>query len=135
METTILHFSEEVRFTDDEFYEFCQQSSELKFERNVNGNLLIVPLSGGKQGKINSEVNLEIVIWNRKSKYGIVFDSSTAFRLPDTSVRSPDVAVVETSRWNNLSEMEKEKFVPLCPDFVIEVLSPSDRLKDAQQKM
>lgn len=135
METTILHIPETLSFTDDEFFEFCRQNDHLKFERTAQGDIIVMALTGGKTGKVNSELNAEITFWNRREKFGIVFDSSTGFRLPDTSIKSPDVAVIERSRWEALSEAEKEKFVPLCPDFVIEIKSATDRLKDLQEKM
>lgn len=135
METTVLHFSEQLRFDDEEFYDFCQQNSGLKFERAKNGDITFMANTGGKTGIRNIQVSVETEIWNRQARFGKVFDSSTAFRLPDTSVKSPDVAVVAQSRWDALSEEEQTKFVPLCPDFVVEIKSPSDRLKDTQAKM
>ncbi|PKQ68304.1 Uma2 family endonuclease [Raineya orbicola] len=135
METTILHIPEKLSFTDDEFFEFCRQNDHLKFERTAQGDIIVVALTGGKTGKFNSELNAEIILWNRKEKFGVVFDSSTGFRLPDSSIKSPDVAVIKRERWEALSEVEKEKFVPLCPDFVIEIKSAADRLKDLQEKM
>jgi Uma2 family endonuclease len=135
METTILHIPEKLSFTDDEFFEFCRQNDHLKFERTAQGDIIVMALTGGKTGKFNSELNAEIILWNRKEKFGVVFDSSTGFRLPDSSIKSPDVAVIKRERWEALSEVEKEKFVPLCPDFVIEIKSAADRLKDLQEKM
>lgn len=135
IETTILHFSEELRFTDDEFYEFCQQNNDLKFERTRNGDIIVMANTGGKTGIRNAEILVEIGLWNRQSRFGQVFDSSTAFRLLDTSVKSPDVAVVAQARWEDLTAEEQEKFPPVCPDFVVEIKSASDRLKEAQTKM
>jgi Uma2 family endonuclease len=135
METTVLHFSEKLRFTDDEFYEFCQDNNNLKFERTKDGDIILMSNTGGKTGIINAEILIEIGLWNRQSKFGKVFDSSTAFRLPDSSVKSPDVAIVAQSRWDALTAEQQSKFPPLCPDFVIEIRSASDRLKDSQQKM
>lgn len=135
METTILHFSEELRFTDDEFYEFCQQNNNLKFERTRKGDIIVMANTGGKTGILNIQVSVEVELWNRQARFGKVFDSSIAFRLPDTSVKSPDLAVVEKSRWEILTAEEQEKFPPVCPDFVVEIKSASDRLKDSQTKM
>ena len=117
METTILHFSEELRFTDDEFYEFCQQNNDLKFERTHNGDIIVLANTGGKTGSRNAEPIGEFVIWNRQARFGMVSDSSTAFRLPDTSVKSPNVAVVAQARWDALTAEQQEKFPPVCPDF------------------
>lgn len=135
METTIVHFPDPLRFTDEEFFYFCQNNPALKLERRANGDIVFMSLTGGKTGKFNSDLITELNIWNRQSNYGIVFDSSTGFRLPDSSIKSPDVALVATNRWAALTNLEQEKFVPLCPDFVVEIKSSTDRLKDAQQKM
>lgn len=80
-------------------------------------------------------MRIDFSIWNRQAKWGYFFDSSTAFRLPDTSVLSPDVAGVSRVRWEALTEEQRRKFVSLCPDFMLELKSPSDRLTDAKLKM
>lgn len=123
------------RMTDDEFYAFCLLNDPIKFERDAFGNIIIMPNTGGITGIKNSELNADIVIWNRKHKLGKTFDSSTAFRLPSSAVRSPDAAWVLNERWNTLTLEEQTKFPPLCPDFVIELMSNSDDLKDAVEKM
>lgn len=123
------------RFNDDEFYDFCTQNDSLKFERDTQGNIIVMPNTGGKTGKRNATLNAEMYIWNRTLQLGVVFDSSTAFKLPSSAVRSPDVAWITNERWNALSEKEQEKFPPLCPDFVIELMSATDTLEEAQRKM
>ncbi len=95
----------------------------------------VMSLTGGETGNRNFELSIDFGLWNRQSKWGYFFDSSTAFRLSDTSVMSPDVAGISKSRWEALTDKERRRFVPLCPDFVLELLSQSDRLADAQQKM
>ena len=132
-----IRFSKNVRdqFTDDEFYEFCRMNNTLKFERDKDGNILIMALTGGKTGKRNGEITADLIIWNRKLKAGNVFDSSTGFRLPNTSVRSPDAAWISNEKWNALSETEKEKFPPLCPEFIIELMSATDEITHAFVKM
>ena len=134
METLELHYSR-FRFNDDEFYEFCQQNGDLKLERDANGTIIIMPNTGGKTGDRNSEVNFQLRLWNKQHKLGRVFDSSTAFKLPSTAVRSADSAFVSQVRWDALSEQEQEQFPPLAPDFVIELMSKFDSLKDAKSKM
>jgi Uma2 family endonuclease len=121
--------------TDDEFYEFCLLNDQIKFERDAFGNIIIMPNTGGITGIKNSELNADIVIWNRKNKLGKTFDSSTAFRLPSSAVRSPDAAWVSNERWNALTLDEQTKFPPLCPEFLIELMSNSDDLRDAVEKM
>ena len=135
METVRVHFPEDLRMNDDEFFRFCQDNPGLRFERRKNGDIIFMSLTGGETGNRNFELSIDFGIWNRQSKWGYFFDSSTAFRLSDTSVMSPDVAGVCKSRWEALTAKERRRFVPLCPDFVLELLSPSDRLTDAQQKM
>ena len=123
------------RMTDDEFYEFCLLNDQIKFERDSFGDILVLPNSGGSFGILQAEINANIGIWNRKNKLGQVFDSSTAFRLPSSAVRSPDAAWISNERWNELTLEEQTKFPPLCPEFVIELMSNSDDLKYAVEKM
>lgn len=121
--------------TQEEFYFFCLENPDHKFERDTDGHIIVMPNSGGKTGRKNSELTTDVTIWNRQTKLGEVFDSSTAFNLPDGSTRSPDVAWVSSERWEALNEREQDKFPPLCPDFVIELLSATDSLKTAKKKM
>jgi Uma2 family endonuclease len=123
------------RMTDDEFYEFCLLNDQIKFERDAFGKIIIMPNTGGITGIRNSDLIIDLGIWNRKYKLGQIFDSSTAFRLPSSAVRSPDAAWVSNERWNELTLEEQTKFPPLCPEFVIELMSNSDDLKYAVEKM
>jgi Uma2 family endonuclease len=123
------------RMTDDEFYEFCLLNDQVKFERDAFGKIIIMPNTGGITGIRNSDLIIDLGIWNRKHKLGQLFDSSTAFRLPSSAVRSPDAAWISNERWNTLTLEEQTKFPPLCPEFVIELMSNSDDLKDAVEKM
>ena len=129
-----LHYRK-FRFDDDEFYDFCLQNDNLKFERDSIGNIIVMPNTGGKTGNLNSKLNARLVIWNEILEPGLIFDSSTAFRLSSSAVRSPDVAWVSNERWNMLSDSEQEKFPPLCPDFIIELMSITDNETDAKNKM
>jgi Uma2 family endonuclease len=121
--------------TLDDFYVFCQENPIYKFERDADGIIAVMPNTGGKTGLRNSKLNLRIGIWNEETRLGEVFDSSTAFYLPDGSTRAPDVAWISRERWDALTESEQDKFPPLCPDFVIELVSPSDVLNSAKKKM
>jgi Uma2 family endonuclease len=134
MDAITLHYKP-FRFNDDEFYDFCQQNTDLKLERLANGTIIVMPNTGGKTGIQNGELNFQAQVWNKQHKLGKVFDSSTAFRLPSGAVRSADVSFVGLDRWNALTDAEQEKFPPLCPDFVIELMSKSDTLRDAKAKM
>lgn len=135
MEKYAIKLPKSKSFSDDEFYAFCQDNRNLKFERTAQGEIIIMPPTGGTTGFRNSDIVTELTIWNRKHPLGKVFDSSTGFRIPNGAIRSPNASWVEKSRWQALSEEDKEKFPPLCPDFVVELMSRTDELKEAQAKM
>lgn len=124
-----------LEMSDDQFYQLCRSNPELKFERSVSGDLIIMSPTGGDTGNNNAEIAADVVFWNRVIKTGKVFDSSTGFKLPSGADRSPDVAWVRQDRWDALTPEQKAKFPPICPDFVIELRSPSDSLKTLQAKM
>ena len=124
-----------IKLTEEQFFQLCQENSDLKLERNTKGELIVMPPTGGETGKSNSNVNLQLGVWNEQTQLGEVFDSSTGFTLPNKANRSPDASWVEKSRWEALTSEQREKFIPLCPDFVIELLSPSDSLSKTQEKM
>lgn len=121
--------------TDEQFAEICQNNRDLRFERTAKGELVIMAPTGGETGRRNVELAAEFVLWNRRTRMGVVFDSSTGFKLPNGSTRSPDVAWVAMERWNALTPEQQRRFVPLCPDFALELKSPSDDLADLQAKM
>ena len=98
MEKVVLHYAEDLRLNDEEFFRFCQDNPELKFERTKNGDIIFMALTGGETGRLNTSLNFEIELWNRQARFGVVFDSFTGFRLPDSSIKSPDVAVVAAHR-------------------------------------
>ncbi|KST68052.1 Uma2 family endonuclease [Mastigocoleus testarum] len=135
MTSFTLNLNSVIKLTPEQFYKLCQANPDLKLERNTQGDLIIMPPTGGETGKTNSNINAQIWLWNEQKQLGEVFDSSTGFTLPSGADRSPDVSWVEKSRWDTLSKEQKEKFIPLCPDFVIEILSPNDSLKKTQNKM
>ncbi|MGL6284255.1 MAG: Uma2 family endonuclease [Microcoleaceae cyanobacterium] len=124
-----------IALTDEQFYQLCQENDGLNFEKTANGELIIMSPMGGITGKFNADLNYQLIGWNRQYQLGEVFDSNTGFKLPNGSDRSPDVAWVKKERWQALTREEQEKFVPLCPDFVIELMSPSDNLEKTQLKM
>jgi len=124
-----------IHITDEQFYELCQANPDVKFERSAAAELIIMAPTGGETGSYNSEINADFVIWNRKTQLGKVFDSSTCFKLPKGGERSPDVAWVTLERWNTLTREQQRKFPPIAPDFVLELLSPTDSLEKTQAKM
>lgn len=119
---------------DKAFYRFCRRNDHLRFERNPDGTILIMPNTGGKTGIRNTKIVSRLDIWS-ESFGGKVFDSSTAFKLPNFATRSPDASWISDDRWNKLTEDEQERFPPIAPDFVVELMSASDKLKKAQEKM
>lgn len=124
-----------INLTDEQFYQLCQDNPELKLERTAIGELVIMSPTGGETGKRNSDLNFELGLWNRQTKLGVVFDSSTGFKLPNGAERSPDAAWIPLSRWEALTLRDRQKFLPLCPDFLIELLSPSDTWEAGTTKM
>ena len=130
-----IKFPGNTSFNEDEFFLFCQENDHLQLERTREGNLIVRPLSGGETSYRNSEINTDLNNWNRKHKYGKVFDSNGGFRLPDGSMLAPDASVVSQVRWEALTKEERKKFSPLCPEFVVELKSESDRLTTLQTKM
>jgi Uma2 family endonuclease len=135
MTALTLNLNSIIKLTREQFYQLCEENSDLKLERNAQGELIIMPPTGGETGRSNVNLILQVGLWNEKNHGGEVFDSSTGFTLPNGADRSPDVSWVEKSRWDALTKEQKEKFIPLCPDFVIEILSPNDSLKKTQNKM
>lgn len=124
-----------IKLTDDQFYQLCRDNPDVKFERNANGEIIIMPPTGGETGNRNFELSADFAIWNRQYRLGVCFDSSTCFKLPNGADRSPDVSWIKQERWDTLNPKQKEKFPPIAPDFVLELMSPTDSLKKTQEKM
>ncbi|GBF80608.1 Uma2 family endonuclease [Aphanothece sacrum] len=124
-----------IPLTDDQFWQLCQQQEELQFERTAQGDLIIMTPTGGITSDRNSDINFQLRAWNRQYKLGKVFDSSGGFKLPNGADRSPDASWVKLERWNALTLEQQAKFVPLCPDFIIELRSLNDSLPKLQKKM
>jgi Uma2 family endonuclease len=124
-----------VQLTHEQFYELCMANKDVPMERSPTGELVIMTPLGGLSGSREADYITDLNIWNRNSGLGIVFSSSTVFNLPDGGDRSPDAAWIRRNRWESLTPEQQEKFPPLCPDFVIELRSRTDRLKPLRQKM
>lgn len=123
------------RLTDDEFYACCQANPTLRIEREADGQIIFEMPTNTKTGLKNADLITEVVLWNWKTKLGLVADSSAGFTLPDTSVRTPDVSWISHERWNALSDLDQDKFAKVCPDFVIELLPDSDEKYTLLKKM
>lgn len=135
MAPIVLNLKPFVELNDDQFYQLCQNHRDLKFERTAQGELVIVTPVGGEGGSREADLIGDLVYWNRRTQLGKVFSSSTCFKLPNGSDRSPDAAWVNLERWNQLTPEQQKRFPPICPDFVIELRSESDALEPLQQKM
>lgn len=125
----------QVHLTDEQFYQLCINNPDIPLERNTQGALIVMSPVGGDSGSYEMELGTDLAIWNRQSRLGKVFSSSTLFKLPSGSDRSPDAAWVERSRWQSLSPEQRQKFPPIAPDFVLELRSRTDNLETLQQKM
>jgi Uma2 family endonuclease len=123
------------KMTSEEFWEFCSQNRKLNAELTKEGEVIIMPPTGWETSDRNSELNLQLRLWAKKDKQGKVADSNGGFILPNGATRSPDASWVLKSRLETFSKEQLEKFLPLCPDFVVEITSPSDNLSDTQTKM
>ncbi len=122
------------RITHEQFQELCQTNPDLRFELTATGELIAMPPTGWESGTRNFDVSGQLWAWNRQTKLGMAFDSSTGFTLPNGAIRSPDVAWVRKDRLDAL-QPDPNTFLPLAPDFVIELRSATDRLKPLQEKM
>ncbi|MEO6394272.1 MAG: Uma2 family endonuclease [Pyrinomonadaceae bacterium] len=121
--------------TEDDFVDFCIRNKDLRIERSKEGDILIMPPTFGKTGKYNFRLAVQFGNWMNRDGTGEAYDSSTAFTLPNGAVRSPDLSWILTDRWNALSAAAQNKFPRICPDFLIELRSETDRLPVVKSKM
>ncbi len=135
MNAYTINFDVITKINDEQFFQLCRNNPELKLEQNQNGEIIIMSPTGGETGRKNANLITDFGIWNRRKQFGQIFDSSTGFKLPLGSKRSPDVAYIQQERWDKLTQEEKEKFPPIAPDFVLELKSKTDSLKQVQEKM
>lgn len=132
---TIINVESLNQLTSEAFYQLCLANPDIRMEKSPKGELIIMSPVGGESGNREANLIADLILWNRQYQLGQVFSSSTIFRLPHGGDRSPDVAWVSQEKWDSLTLEEKKKFPPLCPDFVIELRSESDRLTPLQEKM
>jgi Uma2 family endonuclease len=131
----MLHLRPAVELTDDQFFHLCQINRDLRLERTAEGDLIVMPPTGGETGNRNSDITAQVHNWTKRDGSGAAFDSSTGFKLPNGADRSPDAAWVVRTRLAELTPEQKQKFLPLPPDFAIELKSPTDVFEDVQEKM
>ncbi len=133
-----------IDLSDDQFFDLCHKNRDFQFERTASGILVIMSPTGGETSNRNIELSYQLQAWSRQNNLGKAFDSSGGFKLPNGADRSPDASWIQSERWESLTQEQREKFLPLCPDFVVELRSASDcaertgeanRLKTLQDKM
>ena len=135
-EPVVVHFEpSRLRMNDEEFFMFCQLNPELRIERTSGGDIIVMAPTGGKTGRRNARLIAAFVNWAEKDGSGQFFGSSTEFILPNGAGRAPDLSWIRNERWLALTERQQEQFPPLCPNFVVELRSPTDRLEALKTKM
>lgn len=131
----VLHLRPSLEMDEDQLFEFCQLNREWRIERNAEGTLEIMPPTGGETSSRNASLTMQLGVWAKSDGTGIAFDSNGGFVLPNGAMRSPDASWVRRERLADLTPEQKKKFLLLCPDFVIELRSPSDPLAPIEAKM
>lgn len=131
----VIHYPKHRVFTDDELLELSSLNKDLRFERGPQGDLIVMTPTGGKSSRRNAEITYQLAKWARADATGTTFDSSGGFRLPNSAIRSPDACWISDERIDELTDEELIKYPPLCPDFIIELRSASDSLRETQEKM
>jgi len=131
----VLHTRPALEMDEEQFFEFCQLNREWRIERSAEGDLEVMVPTGGETSNRNSHLNYQLTGWTLRDGMGVAFDSNGGFILPNGAMRSPDASWVERERLANLTAEQKQRFLPLCPDFVIELRSPSDPLSTIEAKM
>ena len=121
--------------TPEQFEELCAEYTELRLELTSTGELIVMPPTGSEAGVQNADLTYQLMAWTRKDGSGVCGDSSTGFTLPNGAIRSPDGSWVKRERWDSLTKQEKQGFAPICPDFIVELRSPSDHLRTVRNKM
>ena len=132
---TTLTLPASLKLTHKAFLELVAVNPDLQLERTSDGELVIMPPTGGETGERNDEISFQLRAWNKQANLGKTFNAATGFNLPNGANRSPDASWVSRERWEALTPQERKTFPPLCPDFVVELRSPTDNLKKLQAKM
>ena len=130
-----LQMSPAIDMTDEQFFAFCQQNGDYRIERNATGEITIMPPTGSETGNRNFDLIVQLGIWTRQNGTGIGFDSSAGFTLPNGAMKSSDAAWIKLEKWHTLTPEQQQKFAPICPDFIIELRSPSDNLQPLKDKL
>jgi len=131
----VLQMPTSIDWTDEQFFAFCQVNRDLRIERNKHGEISIMSPTGSETGNRDAKIIQQLMNWTDEDGTGIAFSSSAGFTLSTGAERSPDASWLKLERWNALLPEQQQKFAPICPDFVVELRSPSDNLKPLQEKM
>ena len=121
--------------TPEQFEELCSEYRDLRLELTSTGELIVMPPTGALTGKRNFDLIYQLAAWCRAHGYGVCFGTDTGFTLPNGAIRGPDASWVTREKWNSLSDQQKDSFAPICPDFVVELRSKTDRLTVLFNKM
>jgi Uma2 family endonuclease len=132
---TTITIPQTFKVTHEQFQQIAAVNRDLRLERTATGELIIMAPTGSETGHRNQDMSGQLWLWNRQTKLGVVFDSSSGFKLPNSADRSPDASWVKLERWQTLTPKEQEGFAPLCPDFVVELRSKSDNMEPLREKM
>jgi Uma2 family endonuclease len=124
-----------LRASPKAFWRLCAANPDLRLERTAKGEVIVMPPAGSESGVRNSGLTARLWNWNDRTKLGVVLDSSGGFTLPNSAVKAADVSWISLERWNSVTAKERKKFAPICPDFVVELTSPSDDLGKTREKM
>jgi len=124
-----------LRASPEAFWRLCVDNRDLRLERTAKGEVIVMAPAGSDSGMRNLSVSAPLWIWNRESNLGVAFDSSAGFTLPNGAVKGPDASWISRDRWEAVPPEARTKFAPICPDFVVELASPSDKLSEVREKM
>ena len=133
--TLVLNLPHELVFNEDKFYDFCHANGDLRIERTAEGEVIVMPPTGWETMDRNSELTTQVRLWAKREGSGKAGESSGGYILPNGAERSPDASWVRRERLAQLTTEQRRKFAPFCPDFVVELMSPSDKLRVVQAKM
>ncbi|PSO49670.1 MAG: hypothetical protein BRC33_06000 [Cyanobacteria bacterium SW_9_44_58] len=130
-----LNLEPHLQLTDETFEQLCRNNPDLRLERTAQGELIAMSPTGSESGRQNLGLSAQLWFWNQQTGLGVAFDSSTGFTLPNGAIRAPDAAWLKKERWETLSLEQRRRFAPICPDFVIELRSPTDELETLKIKL
>lgn len=124
-----------LRVSDEDFWRLCQENRDLRLERTAEGELIVMPPAAPDGSQRNAGITAQLWIWNRQANLGVAFDSSAGFTLPNSAIRGPDASWMTSERWGQITREERLKFPHVCPDFIAELRSTSESMKDLRDKM